>query len=113
VGVSIFGGLKDRTVSVAARQLLATRLAPYGEMLNFQLDSHNKTLTLEMLLKGERDPVRVTLSGYEILEGTPPRLRFSGATASREWVEVLANQFIVGHPIDLPANLLPVLRLLI
>ena len=112
-GVSIFGGLKDRTVSIAARQLLATRLTPYGQMLNFQLDSQTKTVTLELLLKGESAPIRVTLAGYEILDGGSPRLQFGGATASREWVEVLLNQFVVNRPIELPANLVPVLKLLV
>ena len=114
--MSLFGGLKDRTVSLAARQLLAARLTPYGQMLNFQLDSQTKTVTLEILLKGERDPIRVTLAGYEILDGTPgtpPRVRVGGATASREWLEVLLNQFVVNQPLELPANLVPVLRLLV
>ena len=111
--VSLLGGLKDRAVSLAVRQLLAPRLAPYGEMLSLQLDSQNKTLSLELLPKGEREPIRVTLAGYEIVEGDPPRLRVRAATASREWVEVLANQFLVGRTVDLPANLLPVLRLLL
>ena len=111
--MSLFGGLKDRTISLAARQLLATRLTLYGQMLNFQLDSQAKTITLEMLLKGEREPIRVTLAGYEILDGTPPRLRFGGATASREWLEVVLNQFVVNQPVELPANLAPVLRLLV
>lgn len=111
--MSFFGDLKDRTVSLTARRLLAAPLAPYGEMLNLQLDSQNKTLSLEMLLKGEREPVRLTLAGYEILDGNPPRLRVNGATASREWVEVLVNQFLVGKTVELPANLAPVLRLLL
>ncbi len=111
--MSLFGGLKDRTVSLTARRLLATPLAPYGQMLNLQLDSQNKTLTLELLLKGEPEPVRLTLTGYEILDGSPPRLRVGGATASREWVAVLLNQFLVGRPVELPANLAPVLRLLL
>lgn len=111
--MSLFSGLKDRTVSLAARQFLAARLTPYGQMLNFQLDSQTKTVTLEILLKGERDPIRVTLAGYEILDGTPPRVQVGGATASREWLEVLLNQFVVNQPLELPANLVPVLRLLV
>lgn len=111
--MSLLGGFKDRTVSLAARKLLAAPLAPYGEMLNLQLDSQTKTLSLELLLKGEAEPVRLTLTGYEILEGNPPRLRVGGATASREWLAVLLNQFVVGHPVELPANFAPVLRLLL
>lgn len=101
--------------SAAGRQMLAKRLAPYGDMLNFQIDSAAKTVTLEILLKGEKEPVRLTLSGYEIRTDAAGKTAatISGATASREWIETLLREFAVGHEIDVPPKIASVLRLLV
>ena len=105
---------RGRVASVAGRQVLASRLAPYGDMLNFQVDPAAKTIALEILLKGETEPVRLTLSGYELRDnGGKTRLAFAGATASREWIETLAREFVIGREIELPPKLAPVLRLLV
>ncbi len=95
--------------------MLAAQLAPYGDMLNFQVDPAAKTIALEILLKGEKEPVRLTLSGYELRSGADGKtsLAFGGVTASREWIETLAREFVIGREIELPAKLAPVLRLLV
>lgn len=106
---------RGRVASAAGRQVLATRLKPYGDMMNFQVDPGAKTIALEILLKGEKDPVRLTLSGYELRTDAQGKttLTFAGATASREWIETLVREFVLGREIELPAKLAPVLRLLV
>jgi hypothetical protein len=105
---------RGRVASAAGRQVLASRLAPYGDMLNFQIDPAAKSIALEILLKGESEPVRLTLSGYELRDdGGKTRLTFAGVTASREWIETLVREFVIGREIELPPKLAPVLRLLV
>lgn len=119
--MSLLGGFlgraKDGAVSAAGRQLLAAALTKYGAMLNFSVDSTNKTVSAEILLKGEREPVKITLRDYELLPGEisggAPRLRVGGATASREWVEVLLNELLVGRAVELPPKAAPLLKLVI
>ena len=116
--MSLFKDLLDKTkgqaVSMAGRQFLNAYLEKYGTMLNFSVQPDTKTITAEILLKGESAPLRLTLGGYEI--GGPadkPTLRIANATASREWLEVVLKEYLVGKPIDLPPKAAPLLKLLL
>ena len=116
--MSLFKDLLDKTkgqaVSMAGRQFLNAYLEKYGTMLNFSVQPDTKTITAEILLKGESSPLRLTLGGYEI-GGPPdkPTLRIANATASREWLEVVLKEYLVGKPIDLPPKAAPLLKLLL
>ncbi|MBV9127982.1 MAG: hypothetical protein JO117_07845 [Verrucomicrobia bacterium] len=109
---------RGQVASTAGRQLLRARLAPYGDMLNFQVDPAAKTIALEILLKGETEPLRLTLSGYELrttdaAAGGKTHFTVAGATASREWVHTLLRELLVGREIELPPKVAPLLRLLV
>lgn len=116
--MSLFKNFIDKTkgqaVSMAARQFLNAYLEKYGTMLNFSVQPDTKIITAEILLKGETSPLKLTLGGYEI-GGEPgkPTLRIASATASREWLETVLNEFLVGKPIDLPPKAAPLLKLLL
>jgi hypothetical protein len=118
--MSLFGQFLDKTkghaLSLAGKQLLSLYLGKYGTMLNFSIDPETRTITLEMLLKGEKEPMQVTLRGYEILEpagGKAAGLRVAEVNASREWLEVALRQFVQGRTIDLPANAAPLLKMIL
>ena len=114
---SFLNKAKGQAVSIAGRKILGSYLEKYGEMLNFSVQPETKTITLEVLLKGEKEPVKITLNGYELLAatgpGSKPALRVASATASREWLQVLLGQFLEGKPFDLPPQAAPLLKLLI
>ena len=116
--MSLFKDLLDKTkgqaVSMAGKQFLNAYLEKYGTMLNFSVQPETKTITAEILLKGESSPLKLTLGGYEI-GGDPgkPTLRIAHATASREWLEVVLKEYLVGKPIDLPPKAVPLLKLLL
>jgi hypothetical protein len=118
--MSLFSHFIDQTkghaLSMAGKQLLAFYLAKYGTMLNFSIDPETRTVTLEMLLKGEKEPMQVTLRGYEILEpagGKTAGIRVAEVKASREWLEVALRQFVEGRTIDLPASAAPLLKMVL
>ena len=62
---------KGQALSLAGKQFLGAYLAKYGAMLNFSVNPETRTIHLEMLLKGEKEPIQLTLTGYEILEPAP------------------------------------------
>ena len=105
---------KGQAVSMAARQFLNAYLEKYGTMVNLSIQPDTKTITAEILLKGEASAIKLTLGGYDI-GGTPgkPTLSVASATASREWLQVVLNEFLVGKPIDLPPKAAPLLKLLL
>ena len=108
---------KGQALSMAGRKILGSYLEKYGEMLDFSVQPDTKTITLEVLLKGEQSPIKIVLDGYELLEPTAPNgkpaLRVTRATASREWMQVLLGQYLEGKPIELPPQAAPLLKLLI
>lgn len=117
--MSLLRGFLDRAkgqaASAAGKQVLAAYLAKYGDMLHFNVDPAQRTISLEMLPKGEKEPVQITLSGYEIVEkdGEPAALRVAGVSASREWIEVALREFVQGQLIALPPKAVPLLKLLL
>ena len=116
--MSLLKNLLDKTkgqaISLAGRQILNSYLEKYGTMLNFSVQPETKTITGEILLKGEQSSIKLLLSGYEI-SGTAekPTLRIAKAEASREWLSVVLREFVEGKPIDLPPKAAPLLKLLL
>ena len=116
--MSLFQNLLDKTkgqaVSMAGGQFLNAYLKKYGTMLNFSVQPETKTITAEILLKGESSPIKLTLSGYEIGgDAAKPTLRVAKTAASREWLEVVLREYLEGKAIDLPPKAAPLLKLLL
>ena len=112
--MSFFDRLKGQAVSLAARQFLNSYMEKYGTMLNFSVQPETKTISAEIMLKGEQSPIKLTLTGYEI-GGTAdkPALRVAKVEASREWLEVVLREFVEGKAFDLPPKAAPLLKLLL
>jgi hypothetical protein len=96
---------KDRGLAVMG-QFLANRLAlsRYGEMSKFRIDTQTKEFHLELRLKGETEPLLLrVLYHLERYKGKRS-LVFHRVSSSREWVNLLINDFIQEHPfrIELP-----------
>ena len=112
--MSFFDRLKGQAVSLAARQFLNSYLEKYGTMLNFSVHPETKTISAEVLLKGEQSPIRLELTGYEI-GGTAekPTLRIARAEASREWLGTVLREFVQGKDFELPPKAVPLLKMLL
>jgi len=105
--MSIFQKTKDRLIEKTAPSVLnETVMRDYGEITSLEIDSADKTLHVEVLLKGEKEPLRVEILQYEILEqdGRPSFIARKVST-SREWITTLAERQLIGRPIPLPQQL--------
>lgn len=59
-------------------------------MLRFEVDSDNKTISLEAQLKGQPAPLGVRGAGYRLIEEAgETRLQFEEIEASEEWLGVV------------------------
>jgi hypothetical protein len=106
--------LKGRLISITGGKFLSSYLKPYADMLNFSVEPDTKTITLEILPKGEPSPIKITLTGYEISQSKgKPVLRVAKTSASREWIGILLEQFLQGKEVELPSNVAPLLKLLL
>ena len=105
-------GLKDRALSKGVELALNSRLQRFGKMLSFQLDSQKKTIELEVLLKGERDPLHVTVERYEIVrEGAKYYLLAERIVTSREWINTVAESYLAGQRFEIPERYAKMLML--
>jgi hypothetical protein len=87
--------LKDSTISTVVQKTCNYYIKEFGEMLNFQLNSQDKSVTLEVMLKGEKEPLKATIKEYEIIEKNDKAyLRFEDIQTSREWINTVLETFV-------------------
>lgn len=55
-------------------------------MLKLEIDSKLKTISLEILPKGEDKSIQFKIGSYEIVEGDHGGLKFGEIKTSREWM---------------------------
>lgn len=74
----------------AARRLLNLKIKSYGIMTALKIDRENKTVSLELELKGEVQPIKITVSNYNIVENDKGTfIEVGEITTSREWMNAL------------------------
>ena len=96
---------KDKALSRTLEVLLDQLLSKYGRTVGIRLDSNARRIEIEMLLKGETEPVSVLLENYEIVsEGERHFITCRGVHASREWMKILANDLIPDRRFEIPAK---------
>src|ERR1043165_9511692 len=96
---------KDAGSSFIVARAIAHRLQPYGRMLNLSIDSKTKKIRLEILLKGESEPVAVTINEYQVTSaGGADFFVIKQASASREWINALLQDFTIDRKLPLPAK---------
>ncbi len=85
------------------RLWLNLKLERYGKMLKLEIDSKRKTISLEILPKGEDKPIQVKIGHYEVIEGETGGLKLGDIHTSREWMTEVIKAFApeptvpVGH----------------
>src|SRR3954467_6288304 len=105
---------RDAGASFLVERAVAHRLQPYGRMLNLSIDSKTKRIRLEILLKGETEPVTVTIDEYQLTTAAGAEfILIKKASASREWINALIQDFAIGKTIPLPTKYANVVKSLL
>jgi hypothetical protein len=95
--------LPDSTVEWGAREYFNHRYAPFGIMTTLQIDSTAKKASMDLELKGESQPLRVTINRYELSTvGDKTLIEIKELQTSREWINLLAEQFLKGKKFEVP-----------
>ncbi|HUS25481.1 MAG TPA: hypothetical protein VM369_11080 [Candidatus Binatia bacterium] len=96
-------GVKEGAMSVAAKSWLNEKFADYGKVTDLVIDTEANCITVEAVLKGERDPITASVVRYDIeknQEGSFVVLkRFD---SSRQWLTMLLTKFFAGKRYPLP-----------
>lgn len=98
------GNLKDSLAATAARKLLEGKIERYGRILELRLRSKARMIYLEVMLTGEATPICIDISRYAIRHGSDgkPALVVEEVSASREWLQLVLRDFLVGQLIPVP-----------
>ncbi len=106
--------VKDKTLSRAIALAVNTKIRKFGTMLDFKLDSRTKTIELEIMLKGETEPLFVKVQRYEILEENGRYfLLAERIVTSREWINVVAESYLQGQRIEIAPRYARLLQLVV
>jgi hypothetical protein len=106
--------IKDNIVSFSAEKFLKIPFKRYGEMLDFNINSEDKIITIKVQLKGETDPLLVKVNDYEYTEDSgSPYLIVKKISISKEWMNLAANDFIVGKKLPVPKKYLDIIKMVL
>ena len=95
--------VKDRAIEACAKSLINQKIEGIGRVTEIQIDSKKKTISAQMVLKGEIAPISINIGAYELVqENVVTCISFKGFTASREWNSALLNRYLTGHRLRVP-----------
>lgn len=99
----MFSNLKDSLASSAVKSLVSARLERYGRLTELRINSREKSLQVELLLAGEPSEIRVEVGRYRItgLAGSHV-IVVESVRASRPWLQLALEDFVVGKPFPIP-----------
>ena len=106
-------GSKDAALAVAIETFFNSKYSRIGRMTDVSVDTANRELRVRLELTGESTPVEVHVKKYSVEQRTEgARLTIVEATASREWLTQVLQQFVVGRTFAIPPRAAAVLKLL-
>jgi hypothetical protein len=99
----ILKSMKDAIFSFLIRTALKIKLKRYGDMIDFKIDSSAHKIYLSVSLKGEHEPLIVTVNEYAVVnEGGKDFVELRSITTSKEWMNLVAEDFLKGKRFELP-----------
>src|SRR5258708_6147635 len=90
-------------VDWGAKEYFNNRYKSLGTMTKLNIDSTNKKATLELDLKGETQPLQITIHRYELTTaGGKTFIEIKEFETSREWINSLAKPLLKGKTFEVP-----------
>jgi hypothetical protein len=72
-------------------------------MTDLQIDSTSRRASVTLKLKGEAQPIQLTVERYELsVSGGKTFIELKGFSASREWITALAQKYLMGRKFEVP-----------
>jgi len=110
----LFAGAKDKGLSVAVQTAINYKIKEFGEMIKFNLDSKTKTIELEIMLDGEKEPLNVKVNSYKLTqEDDKYYLVANDIVTSRAWINTVASQYLSGQKFQIPSEYAQMLKLVV
>ncbi len=98
--------VKDTTNSAVFKAAINPFIRKYGQILAFKIDSKDKAFLMEIMLKGEFEPIRVEIDKYEFIQKDEKSyVKFHSLHASRYWMDTLMELMLLEKEFELPKEL--------
>jgi metal-dependent hydrolase (beta-lactamase superfamily II) len=106
--------MKDAALSKGAKIAINNQIKEYGKMLKLNLDSEKKSIEMEVMLEGEKEPLTVNVQKYEMTQqGDKHFLKIQGVKTSRAWINTVASSYLEGKTFEIPAEYAKMLKVVI
>ncbi len=106
--------MKDAALSKGAKIAINNQIKEYGKMLKLNLDSEKKSIEMEVMLEGEKEPLTVNVQKYEMTQqGDKHFLKIQGVKTSRAWINTVASSYLEGKTFEIPAEYAKMLKVII
>jgi len=94
---------KDTTNAALFKAAINPFIKQYGQIISIKIDSTNKSMSLEVMLKGELQPLKIDLYEYKFVEdGSGFYLEVKKIGANRYWIDSLVEMYLTGKRFALP-----------
>lgn len=94
---------KDATNSALFKTIINTAIKSYGSVIAFKIDSKDKSFLMEVMLKGETQPVRIEITKYEFVRHDEKSYVIIYAlNANREWMQTVMEFALLNKEFELP-----------
>jgi predicted nucleic-acid-binding protein len=81
-------------------------------VVNFRIDSDNKNIKIELMLKGESDTLFVEIPKYQILEvDGKVYIDIYEIKTNREWLNIVIETYLKNKRVEVPKKFAPLLEI--
>ena len=106
--------MKDAALSKSLQVALNNHIKEFGTMLKLNVDSHTKSIELDVMLEGEVEPLKVHVARYELTaEGGSHFVTLHGITTSRAWINTAVSPYLEGKRFAIPAEYARLLKVVV
>jgi hypothetical protein len=97
-------GLKDRALEATVKRLVNQKLEAFGSVTSLQINTKQRTVSAQLALKGETQPIEIKVGSYEVIEEDGVAyISFQDLQASKEWIGKVLNEYVAGRRFKVPA----------
>lgn len=91
--MSTFTEKKDRIIAKALKTFANVLINNFGKINDFGVNSKDRTITMNVLLKGEKEDLQIIINNYRIIHDHKDTfLQFDTLWTSREWINAFLDK---------------------
>ena len=114
----MFNGLlnkgKDLALSLAIKTVINKKIEKFGGISKLEFNTDNKTIDIEVQLKGETEILKVFVDQYEIKkEKSQHYLVVNHIKSSKEWLTSVLEEYVNNEKFEVPSEYVKILKAVI